>query len=165
MLAHDHFIRTTISEVYARYLGWCGGRAFQRSEREIETAIIAAGLPYEDAGSQFFDCLRPDWLAGEQDLEPFSMEAGANAEYRFLAHFRGLLPCCLACAEPLDNAAALFCDSSCRADWQYPAALVFMAPPLLMPVDVCAAFIRSATGEALSTEADHSLRQWLDENQ
>ncbi len=162
MLSHAHFTRTTITDVYARYLSWCGDRQACRSALEIETVVLGAGVPYEDTGAQFFNCLRSDWISGEQDAEPFVNAAGANEEYRFLAQLRGVLAGCLTCEQTLASPVALFCNDACRTSWQSVHASAFTGLPLAMPASEYDALLRLVSGRTLADKESDSLLTWLE---
>jgi len=152
-----------LSRAYAAYLARRAPAPPTRTPRELETAILAAGLCAEDAGELFFASLREDWQSGEQDLAPFDGAAGANQEYLYLARLRGLLACCIACESPLARPDALFCTALCAAAWREQQRDCFSAAPLALPHALHATFVSLLAGQPVAGEAEAALAAWLDE--
>lgn len=154
--------REARQEAYERYMAFCAGRPPARTPLEIQSVILAAALRYEDAGAGFWHSLRADWLAGEQDLEPFEDAPGANQEFRVLALLRGLLPACCFCESPLPNRAALFCGELCANAWREHNRPLFTVEPGALPsaaFDTLAALI---AGRAVAPEAEAALAACID---
>lgn len=151
-----------LRRAYAAYVNWRASAAVRRTPRELETALIAAGLCAEDAGALFFASLREDWQSGEQDLAPFDGAAGANQEYLYLARLRGLLACCIACESPLARPDALFCTPLCAAAWREQQRHCFTDAPLALPPALHATFVALLAGTPVRREDEAALAHWLD---
>ncbi len=155
-------IDAALRRVYAAYVNWRAPTAARRTPRELETALVAAGLCTEDAGELFFASLREDWQSGEQDLAAFDGAGGANQEYLFLARLRGLLACCIACDSPLARSDALFCSPLCAAAWREQQRACFTDPPLALPPALHATLVALLAGQPVPVGEQTALTTWLD---
>ena len=84
--------RTMVRDAYDQYLALTDATPADalRTEDEIKTVILAAGLRYEQADSRFWNRVRDEWFWGEHHRRPFRDEPEANKEYTRLANERRL---------------------------------------------------------------------------
>jgi hypothetical protein len=151
-----------VAELYERYRSFNGDTEPARTAVELQTVVLAAGMRHEDIGPSFWHSLRPDWLSGEQDLEPFAEAPGANEEYRCLASLRGLLPCCPQCGRGLQQPEQIFCAPPCARAWAAANAAAFTGAPLSLPEEHGRAFMSLLAGDAVEPAREAALGHWLD---